>query len=145
MRLFRADQAVREYVGAAFPDLPHVWREGFGIALEDADGMVRGGAVVTHLTGFDAQVTVFLERPALTQGVLRAFCGFLFDAPPRGLGLARCTFEIHPKNRRSRRLAEGLGARLEGRRRRGLDGRRAALIYGLLPEECRFHEVPETA
>ncbi len=75
------------------------------------------------------------------RGAFREVFRYVFDV----MKCKRVTFEIHPKNKRSRKLAEGLGARLEGKKRRGLDGRRNALVYGLLPEECRFNEKAKTA
>ncbi len=54
------------------------------------------------------------------------------------LGCIRLTVTIAKKNKRARKLAEGLGFQYEGKLRKGFDGLEDATIYGMLSEECRW-------
>ena len=140
MLVFGQDRMVCEYVAAGL-GLGDRWSGCIGIGV-DLGGTIRAGVVIERLTWFDCAMTVFSETPrAASPAAFREVFRFVFDV----LAAKRVTFEIHPKNKRSRKLAEGLGARLEGKKRRGLDGYRNALVYGLLPEECRFYETAKTA
>jgi hypothetical protein len=129
--------AVARYVGSFFPHSHTVWDPactGVGVMLDDE---LKGGLVIELLTTFDAQVSFVFETPkVVSRRLIREFLHHCFVA----LKLQRLTFEVLPKNRASRRFIEGLGAKLEGKKRKGYDGHRNALIYGLLPEEAKFHE-----
>lgn len=138
--VFGQDRIVCDYVTAGL-GLARRWHGCIGIGV-DVGGAIRAGIVIEPITDFDAAMTVFSETPrAASPEMFRRIFGLVFGE----LGYKRVTFEVHPKNKRSRKLAEGVGARLEGKKRRGLDGRRNALIYGLLPEECRYYEIAQTA
>ena len=54
------------------------------------------------------------------------------------LGCLRLTVTIAKKNKRARRLAEGLGFEYEGKLRKGFDGVEDCIIYGMLHNECRW-------
>ena len=140
MLVFGQDRMICDYVAAGL-GLKERWTNCFGIGV-DIEGTIRAGVVIELLTSFDAAMTIFSETPRVaSRNAFRQVFRFVFD----DLKMKRVTMEVHPKNQRSRKLAEFLGARLEGKKRRGLDGRRNALIYGLLPEECRFYEISKTA
>ena len=134
MLVFGQDQIVCDYVAAAL-GLGRRWVNCIGIGV-DLGGTIRAGVVIDMMSDFEAALTVFSETPrAASPEAFRRVFSLVFN----DLGCKRVSFNIHPKNKRSRKLALGLGARLEGMKRRGLDGHRNALIYGLLPEECRFY------
>jgi RimJ/RimL family protein N-acetyltransferase len=83
----------------------------------------------------DIQMTMVANTPRwCTKGVLRVILGYPFDT----IGCRRVTCIIGRKNKRSRRLVEGLGWKLEGTCRRAWDGKQDAMIYGMLREECRW-------
>jgi RimJ/RimL family protein N-acetyltransferase len=113
---------------------------GFAPEKFTALGVVRGsqligGAVYHNFRGHDIEVTVAFEDPRWAlPGTLRA----LFAYPFETLRCARMTAVVARKNKRSRRLTEGLGFRLEGVARRAIDGKQDAMIYGMLREECRW-------
>lgn len=133
--VFGHDAQVCAYVMAAFPEFEGQWHNATGIGV-DVGGAIRAGLVVHPLNMFDAEISLFSETPrAWTPGIARGIATYLFGHRK----FRRLTFSIHPKNKRSRSLVERLGAKLEGRKRRGYDGHRNALIYGLLPEECPFY------
>jgi RimJ/RimL family protein N-acetyltransferase len=58
----------------------------------------------------------------------------LFAYPFEQIGCRRLTSLIHPKNKRSRKLCEGLGFQVEGKLRKMMNGR-DMLIYGYLKDE----------
>jgi RimJ/RimL family protein N-acetyltransferase len=66
--------------------------------------------------------------------VCRAVFEYIFGQ----LGCIRCTAITRKNNSKAREFLEALNFQLEGRARKGYDGERDALIYGLLAEECRF-------
>jgi RimJ/RimL family protein N-acetyltransferase len=68
------------------------------------------------------------------RGVLRA----LFHYPFVQLACVRVNARIGRKNKRARRLVEGLGFKLEGMGRRAYDGRQDAAIYSMLRNECKW-------
>nr|CRH05499.1 conserved protein of unknown function. Putative Acyl-CoA N-acyltransferase [Candidatus Magnetococcus massalia] len=66
--------------------------------------------------------------------VLRAAFAYPFEQ----LGCRRITSLVPRSNQKSRRLAEGLGLRLEGVVRCAMEGDEDAMVYGMLKEECRW-------
>lgn len=60
----------------------------------------------------------------------------LFSYPFSVCEAVRLTTITGRKNKRARRVDEGLGFKLEGVARRAIDGREDAMIYGMLREEC---------
>ena len=86
----------------------------------------------------DIQMTMVADTPRwCTKGALQ----FLLAYPFQTLNCARVTCIVARKNKRSRRLIEGLGWKLEGTCRRAWDGRQDAMVYGMLREECRWLDV----
>ena len=70
----------------------------------------------------------------LSRRTLRVLLGYPFGQ----LGCHRITAIVAKKNRRSRRLVEGLGFKLEGVAREGMRPGVDACIYSLLKRECRW-------
>lgn len=54
------------------------------------------------------------------------------------LGCVRCTSITKKNNTKARAFLEALNFQLEGNIRKGYDGEKDALVYGLLAEECQF-------
>lgn len=128
------DEAVAAWVASR---LPHVGEAGFGpcrgIGLA-VEGKLIGG-VVYHAY-LEKYRSVHLSMAATsprwaTPGTVRA----LLSYPFRDLGCVRVTMTIDRRNRRARRLAEGLGFKLEGVMRKGF-GKADAVIYGMLSSEA---------
>lgn len=112
--------------------------------VQVALGVVRGGNLAAaflfsnYRTGIDIEVSVAADnadwcRPA----TLRR----LFDYPFRQLNLPRMTSIVARDNKRCRKLCEGIGWKIEGVARKAYDGRKDAIIYGMLREEARFWKV----
>ncbi len=66
--------------------------------------------------------------------VCKAIFGYVFTQ----LGCVRCTSIVKRNNTKSRAFLEALKFKLEGTVRKGYDGQKDALIYGLLAEDCQF-------
>lgn len=93
------------------------------------------GVVITNYRGIDCEISCAGETAmAWRPHVCRAVFDYIFNQ----LGCVRCTASTLKSNKRTRDFLEGLGFTLEGRLRLGYDGRKDALIYGLLASECRY-------
>lgn len=62
----------------------------------------------------------------------------IFAYPFEQLGCARLTAIVAKKNKRSRKLVEGLGFVREGCLKKGYNGRQDAIVYGMLAENCKW-------
>jgi RimJ/RimL family protein N-acetyltransferase len=134
--LLGAEDVVVPYIKSRVP----YTESGFGPCV--AFGVVRRGQLIGGVVYYnyrpddgDIMVVVAFDRPdwCLPQ-TLRA----LFDYPFNYLGCGRMTAAIARKNKRSRKLTEGLGFKLEGVARRAFGREDDAVLYGLLRDECRF-------
>lgn len=95
------------------------------------------GVVISNFRKTDVEISCASETPlAWRPQVCRAIFKYVFDE----LGCVRCTSITVKGNKKARGFLESLGFQLEGNIRLGYDGRRDALIYGLLRSECRFLE-----
>jgi hypothetical protein len=100
---------------------------------EDVTGHVVAGIACEFKTPFDAHVSVAVDEPeAITRYFLRRIFRALF------VKAARITALCEPGNVRAEDGLKRMGFVYEGFLRRGLDGERDALIYGMLPEDCKF-------
>lgn len=135
--LFGADAAVKELVSGTIRD--HVSFRDDDVAI----GVVRGGQLVGGCVYHDYSVHdirvswASIDRQWLSRDVLHA----LFAYPFVQLGCVRITAAVSRRNKRSRKICEGLGFKFEGVMRKGF-GDRDAMIYGMLREECKFLKVP---
>lgn len=95
-----------------------------------------GGVIFSNFRGTDCEVSCAAEpnMAVWRPHIMRAVFSYVFDQ----LGCVRCTSVTTKRNKRARDFLEGLGFVLEGNIRLGYDGRRDALIYGLLASECRY-------
>jgi RimJ/RimL family protein N-acetyltransferase len=132
--LLGADEFVTEMVRSKIPQMRD---KTFGECT--AIGVIRrevlvGGVVYHRYRGFDVLMSTYLTPGALLPGTLRA----LFAYPFNDLGCKRVSAIIGKKNKKSRKLCEGLGFVLEGVMKRGLDGFEDAFLFGMLKENCRW-------
>lgn len=83
----------------------------------------------------DVEISCASENPAAWRPhVCRAIFKYVFDQ----LGCVRCTSITVKANKKARSFLESLGFELEGNLKLGYDGKRDALIYGLLRSQCRY-------
>lgn len=128
---------VEKFVKDRIPDMT-----GRGFLFPVGIGIIRGtqlvGGVIYHnwreLDG-DIEVSVAFDDP---RWCLPQTLRVLFTYPFVTLNCERMTAIIARKNKRSRRLTEGLGFRLEGTVRRAIGRKSDAMLYGMLRSECRF-------
>lgn len=111
-------------------------RNGATIGISD-NGQIIAGAVFTDYRvmpyGKDIQITFAATSPRwATRSNIRS----IFSYPFIQCGCARLTTITGRKNKRARKLIEGLGFRLEGVVRKAYDGRQDAIVYGLLRDEA---------
>lgn len=62
----------------------------------------------------------------------------IFSYPYIQLGCVRTTAVTGRSNKRTRKLLEGVGYKLEGTHPKGLDGIQTAISYGMLREDCKW-------
>lgn len=130
---------VGQYIMEKVPGLKLVEGQYSGFAfLSDSNDFV-GGAVVSNFRagefGGDCEISCASETAmAFRPGICKAVFTYVFVQ----LGCVRLTAITTKRNVRTRRFLERLGFRLEGCVKRAYDGKRDALIYGLLPEDCRY-------
>ena len=111
-----------------------------GFAIMDDKGVFAGAVIVSNLreyagVAFDCEISCAAESSmAWKPGVCRAVFQYVFGQ----LACKRCTAITRKNNTRARRFLEGLNFQLEGNVRRGYDGEKDALVYGLLAEECHY-------
>lgn len=129
-------QYMFEKIGSTF--VPSLC-QGFAI-LSDTGAFV--GAVIVSNTrsdgfkAFDCEMSCASETSVAWQPhVLRAVFQYVFGQ----LGLTRVTAITRKNNTKGRAFLEALNFTLEGNVRKGYDGQKDALIYGLLAEECQFY------
>lgn len=134
--LYGADDVVAAMVAARIPDMA----DGFGACK--ALGVVRRGVLIGgvvyyryHPSDGDIMASFAFDRPDWCYPqTMRA----LFDYPFGQLGCRRMTVIVARNNKRSRKVCEGFGFKLEGVMRKAMGRRIDAMIYGMLREECRF-------
>jgi hypothetical protein len=84
-------------------------------------------------TWFDAHVsTVMVDKRALTRRLLTALVRAVFTRADRITAL------IDPNNQIALNQVWRMGFRYEGYIRRGIEGQRDAVLFGLLPEDCPY-------
>lgn len=108
--------------------------EAIGTVTEDR--RLLGGVVYTDWIGHDIRMHCAGVPGWLTRGLIRAY----FTYPFVQLGCRRVSLIIAKGNKRSRRLAEGLGFRMEGTHPGLLSSGKTAISYGMLAKHCKWIE-----
>ena len=106
--------------------------EAIGVAR---DGRLVGGCLYTNYVPAPGGGNIEMWAAGETGWVTRKTIKVMFGYPFNQLNCHRVTALTGKGNHETRRLLTGLGFKLEGVARRGLDTRRDACIYGLLREE----------
>lgn len=100
---------------------------------EQMTGQVIAGLACEFKSPFDVHFSAAIDHPdAISRRLLRGIFKALFSRA------ARVTALVEPGNFAAEDMVKRLGFVYEGFLRRGLDGRHDALIYGMLPEDCKF-------
>jgi RimJ/RimL family protein N-acetyltransferase len=90
--------------------------------------------------GADIQLTAYSESP---RWLNKKNLYKIFEYPYIQLGCVRTTAVTGRANKRTRKLLEGVGYRLEGAHPKGLDGKQTAMSYGMLKEDCKWLNLTE--
>jgi len=111
-----------------------------GLVVLSDDGQFTAAIVVSDFREHDCQLSCATESKFTWRPhVLRAVFEYVFNQ----LGCVRCTSITKITNKKARAFLEGMGFQLEGKLRLGYDGKKDALIYGLLASECKYIAQPE--
>jgi RimJ/RimL family protein N-acetyltransferase len=123
-------QYVSEKIGVQFnPSMSTAF------AVLNDNGEFVAGVVLSNFRVHDIEISCATETSvAWRPHIMRAVFEYVFVQ----LKCARCTSIVTKGNARCRSFLKGLGFSLEGNVRMGYDGKRDALIYGLLASECRY-------
>jgi hypothetical protein len=118
-------------------DLRHQPLDGpnwFCVTVRDQlSDQVVAGLAAEFKSPFDAHLSVAIDDPdVITRRLLRGIFRALFTRA------VRITMLVDPANTAAKDQAIRLGGVYEGFLRRGLDGDRDALVYGMLKEDCRY-------
>jgi hypothetical protein len=127
--LVGADEMVAAMVAARIPNISFGEYTALGVVRK---GKLVGGVVYHNYVEHDIQVSIAVDGAAFLP-----WRG-LFSYPFNQLGCRRITAMIGRKNKKSRRICELLGFKLEGVHPKGLDGEQDAMSYGMLKENCRW-------
>lgn len=105
----------------------------FTATARNEDGAVVGALVCEFWSGFDCKFsTAVSDEHVITPKLLHVIFDTLFSK------VKRITAEVDPENITSIDRLVRMGFVYEGFKRRGLDGVNDAMIYGMLPEDCKF-------
>lgn len=111
-----------------------------GFAVISDKGEFVGGVIVSNLmtyngTPINCEISCASETSVAWKPHV---CVAVFQYIFKQLKCPRCTSLTRKNNVRARKFLEALNFQLEGRLRKGYDGEKDALIYGLLAEDCQF-------
>lgn len=137
------DYDVAAFVGAGVGISVEEFGQYTAIGFADDTGII-GGVVYNNFrrykNGADIQLTAYSTNPHwLNKNNLR----IIFTYPYIQLGCGRTTAVTGRANKRTRKLLEGVGYRLEGVHPKGMDGKQTAITYGMLRENCRWINLTE--
>ncbi len=118
--------------------IPHVEDFGphFAVGVRDDNGPVAG--VVYHAIGDrDVQVSIAAVSPRWAR---KEIIKYLFRVPFEHLGATRMTAITPKRNKKARKLLQGLGFREEGCAEKFFDDSRNgdAMLYGMTKTNCKW-------
>lgn len=142
--VFGQDEIVARWIADRVRDANYIPEtKAIGVAR---DRQLIAGVGYYNMTTCDIRMVVAAEPGSrwLSKSMLEIFFGYVFYAPPLGLGLRRATAIIHRKNKKSREFNRKIGWVEEGCHKHAFpDG--DAISYGMIAEDCRWikHELRE--
>ena len=131
------DEVVGDYISAHFPELTalRVLRPHVAVGFVSNQNQLVGGLALNFENVFEGTLSICTDsRHCLTPRMLRELFHWAFVERR----LARLTCQVAKRNKRARRLVIGLGFKMEGTKRKGFDGRRDCVVYGMTIETCRW-------
>lgn len=101
--------------------------------VEEISKTVVAALICEFKTPFDVHFSAAIDEPeAITRRLLFGIFNALFTKA------ARVTALVDPENEHAEEVVRRLGFVYEGFMRRGLDGSRDALLFGMLREDCNY-------
>lgn len=108
-------------------------RDWFCVTAYNEDDAIVGVVACEPKTWFDWYFNSAVSDPrCVTRRLLRTIFKTLFSRA------VRITAEVSPGNGRAVSIIRRMGFIYEGFKRMGVEGRRDALMFGMLREDCRF-------
>jgi len=105
----------------------------FCVTARDDEGEIAGVIACEALSWFEFSFhSVVTDPRCVTRRLLRSVFTALFH------NAVRLTAMIEPGNRRAIKNATAMGFVVEGLCRRGIDGRRDGLTFGMLKSDCKM-------
>lgn len=102
------------------------------------DGALIGGVIYHCYRSSDVVTDVEMVAAGVPGWLSKRSLKAIFGYPFADLGCTRVTVICSKKNKRARKMVEGLGYTLEGKVRRAMQDGADAMIYGMLKQECRW-------
>ena len=96
------------------------------------------GAATVLYTDYEKALNCRMHVAGAGNWLSRTALSVFFSYPFEELGLRRITTLVEKKNRRARKLNEGLGFVREGCLRKGARNGDNLIVYGMLKDECRW-------
>lgn len=139
MRLIQspADPGIIEFTESYFPIVTERggWKgvyQTFGAISND--GMLQAGLVLSDYNVFEVDLNLACHRVgAITPKMAGYVFTWIFAQ-----GFKRITAKVAKKNKRSRKITEGMGFRLEGTLKYALDGTQDMCVYGMTFDNCKW-------
>jgi hypothetical protein len=130
------DRDVAKWVVARVQDIKTVEELGdfatIGFAL---DNKVVAGFVFNNYTEDEIMLSCASDNPRwMTRGNIKTIFGYAFNQ----CGVHRLSVICAKGNKRVRKLAEGMGFRLEGTLKEHFDRKHDGIIYGMTKPECKW-------
>ena len=136
--LLHQDTLVKNFVASLIGNDEHFAPDATAIGVVDGPELL-GGAIFSdyHMMTYGHDIRL---HGAFKDGrwATRRILGSILAYPFHQLGCTRLTTITAKNNKKARALDERLGFRYVGKLSRGWDGRRDAIVYEMLKEECRW-------
>ena len=105
----------------------------FSAWARDEHGAIAGVFAIEFKYPWEGYISVaVLDHRCMSRRTLRAIFTAAFSQA------VRLTAEIEPHNRRALKQVQRMGFVYEGFRRKGLEGARDVMCYGMLREDCKY-------
>ena len=139
--VYEPREAIQEFVATKCPGLSNANDFGPSVVFGWKDGdVLLAGCVLYNLRNhegkpIEAEAAIAASSPRwCSKSVLNTIGDVVFNK----LGCIRLTARVARKNKRARKLVEGVGFTLEGVKKRAYNGRQDLMIYGMLKDKCRW-------
>lgn len=96
------------------------------------------GAATVLYNNYDPNIGIMMSVAGVGNWLHRSALAVFFGYPFQELGLRRVTTLVAKRNKRARKLNEGLGFVREGCFRQGAPNGDNLFVYGMLKSECRW-------